>query len=61
VLTLVLLATNRENRRGFFDIRRLRPGGSAALAAGGNGSARPVAPIPAGHSKTDGSSARREL
>jgi cation:H+ antiporter len=33
-LTVLLLLTNRENRRGFFDIRRLRPG--AALPGGGN-------------------------
>jgi cation:H+ antiporter len=25
-LTVLLLVTNRENRRGFFDVRRLRPG-----------------------------------
>src|SRR5436189_2574183 len=34
-LTVLLLATNRENRRGFFDIRRLRPGHAALSAEGG--------------------------
>src|SRR6267143_1591523 len=34
-LTVLLLATNRENRRGFFDIRRLRPGGTTLSAEGG--------------------------
>ncbi|HEY4883323.1 MAG TPA: hypothetical protein VII08_06770 [Myxococcales bacterium] len=34
-LTVLLLATNRENRRGFFDIRRLRPGGTTLSAQGG--------------------------
>jgi cation:H+ antiporter len=28
VLTVILLLTSRDNRRGFFDIRRLRPGGN---------------------------------
>jgi cation:H+ antiporter len=34
-LTVLLLATNRENRRGFFDIRRLRPGGATLGAESG--------------------------
>jgi len=34
-LTVLLLATNRENRRGFFDIRRLRPGGNRLSAENG--------------------------
>ena len=33
VLTILLLATNREIRHGFFDVRRLRPGARAADAA----------------------------
>jgi cation:H+ antiporter len=33
VLTLLLLATNREIRHGFFDIRRLRPGARASDTA----------------------------
>ena len=40
-LTVLLLLTNRENRRGFFDVRRLRPG--APLVGGetaGNGEVR---------------------
>ncbi len=40
VLTVLLLVLNRENRRGFFDLRRLRPGGEAARASNassGNG------------------------
>ncbi|HYS08069.1 MAG TPA: hypothetical protein VEP66_04970 [Myxococcales bacterium] len=42
VLTLLLLATNRANRQGFFDIRRLRPGGvPAAAPTEGNGAMRP--------------------
>jgi hypothetical protein len=32
VLTILLLATNRESRHGFFDFRRLRPGARAAEA-----------------------------
>jgi cation:H+ antiporter len=32
VLTILLLATNRESRHGFFDVRRLRPGARAAEA-----------------------------
>jgi cation:H+ antiporter len=43
VLTLLLLATNRENRRGFFDVRRLRPGAREAREGGqgdGNGELR---------------------
>jgi len=37
-LTVVFLLTNRENRRGFFDIRRLRPGyAGGAMHVGGNG------------------------
>ncbi len=35
VLTILLLATNREIRHGFFDVRRLRPGARAAGAAHG--------------------------
>ena len=34
-LTVLLLATNRENRRGFFDIRRLRPGSNTLSAENG--------------------------
>jgi cation:H+ antiporter len=42
VLTLLLLATNRANRQGFFDIRRLRPGGMpSATPTDGNGAMRP--------------------
>jgi len=38
VLTILLLATNREIRHGFFDVRRLRPGARAAdTAMGVNG------------------------
>jgi cation:H+ antiporter len=38
VLTVLLLATNRANRRGFFDIRRLRPGSAfAAMERRGEG------------------------
>src|SRR5207245_6968319 len=33
VLTILLLATNREIRHGFFDVRRLRPGVRAVDAA----------------------------
>jgi cation:H+ antiporter len=33
VLTLLLLATNREIRHGFFDVRRLRPGARASDTA----------------------------
>src|SRR5712671_2440557 len=33
VLTILLLATNREIRHGFFDVRRLRPGARAADTA----------------------------
>ena len=41
-LTLLLLATNRANRQGFFDIRRLRPGGvPAAHPTEGNGALHP--------------------
>ncbi len=36
LLTLVLLATNREIRHGFFDIRRLRPGNRAQPAEHGH-------------------------
>jgi len=38
-LTILLLLTNRENREGFFDIRRLRPGsaGRALVPGGKNG------------------------
>jgi len=61
VLTLLLLATNKENRRGFFDIRRLRPGGAAALLSSGNGAQKPGALTPAGQSKVDGGSAGRQL
>src|SRR5712675_1001960 len=60
VLTLLLLATNKENRRGFFDIRRLRPGGAAALLSSGNGAEKAGTPAPAGHSKIDGGSAGRQ-
>jgi cation:H+ antiporter len=35
-LTVLLLLTNRENRRGFFDVRRLRPG---SAVGGGNATA----------------------
>ena len=37
VLTILLLVFNRENRSGFFDLRRLRPGG---MTQAGNGAAR---------------------
>ena len=33
-LTVLLLTTNRENRRGFFDVRRLRPGHAPAMEGG---------------------------
>ena len=43
VLTVLLLVFNRENRQGFFDIRRLRPGAAqhgAEVKAGTPRSAR---------------------
>jgi cation:H+ antiporter len=36
-LTVLLLLTSKENRRGFFDIRRLRPGSALAATQGGHG------------------------
>ena len=37
VLTVLLLVFNKENRRGFFDVRRLRPGAREPETSGGNG------------------------
>jgi cation:H+ antiporter len=57
-LTVLLLLTNRENRRGFFDVRRLRPGAPLGGGAGaGNGELR------AGHGvrASVAESPRREL
>ena len=39
VLTVLLLVLNRENRQGFFDIRRLRPGSAARSASEGSNGA----------------------
>jgi cation:H+ antiporter len=61
VLTVLLLVLNRENRQGFFDIRRLRPGYAARLLSeGGNGAAGE--PTPEGRVAPPGSHPpRREL
>jgi cation:H+ antiporter len=61
VLTVLLLVLNRENRQGFFDIRRLRPGYAARLLSeGGNDAAGE--PTPEGRVAPPGSHPpRREL
>jgi cation:H+ antiporter len=61
VLTVLLLVMNRENRRGFFDIRRLRPGSAVgSLSEGVNGAGGEL--TPEGRVATPGSHPpRREL
>jgi cation:H+ antiporter len=62
VLTVLLLATNRENRRGFFDVRRLLPGSATQTGAhGGNGAPGGAELTAAGRSTTDGGAPRRHL
>ena len=57
-LTVLLLLTNRENRRGFFDVRRLRPG---APLAGGNGEGNGEVRASHGVRASVAESPRREL
>ena len=60
VLTLLLLVTSRDNRRGFFDIRRLRPGAKLGLLSQGNGVGGELS-APGRSTSAAGGSPRRQL